>query len=128
MFSFAARRPHRKPSLTPMIDVVFLLLVFFMLAARFGHDMVLPLSTAGNGAVYQGPPRLVEIEAEAVLLNGIPVRLEGLSSALALLMETPDDTVILRPRGAADLQDLVRVLDHLRAAGLTRVVIVEAKE
>ncbi|NSY41645.1 biopolymer transporter ExbD, partial [Leisingera sp. ANG59] len=31
-------------SLTPMIDVVFLLLVFFMLASRFGMDTVLQLA------------------------------------------------------------------------------------
>ncbi len=43
-----------------MIDVVFLLLVFFMLAARFGHDVEidLPLSAAST-TPYQGPPRLV---------------------------------------------------------------------
>ena len=38
MFHFAPARRSRKPSLTPMIDVVFLLLVFFMLAARFGRQ------------------------------------------------------------------------------------------
>ena len=37
---------RRKPSLTPMIDVVFLLLVFFMLAWRFGVDTHLPLNAA----------------------------------------------------------------------------------
>ncbi|WP_296645235.1 ExbD/TolR family protein, partial [Roseinatronobacter sp.] len=46
MFAFEDTRPTRKPSLTPMIDVVFLLLVFFMLASRFGHDMHLPLNAA----------------------------------------------------------------------------------
>lgn len=125
MFDFATPRALRKPSLTPMIDVVFLLLVFFMLAARFGHDMALPLSTAGIGSTYSGPPRLVEIDRGAVLLNGVPLPLESLAASLDPLMETPEDTVILRPRGAADLQDLVQVLDHLRAAGLTQVVIVE---
>ena len=48
MFAFASHRPRRKPSLTPMIDVVFLLLVFFMLASRFGQDNILPL-VAGTG-------------------------------------------------------------------------------
>ncbi|MEO0362761.1 MAG: biopolymer transporter ExbD, partial [Pseudomonadota bacterium] len=37
-----ARAPRRRPSLTPMIDVVFLLLVFFMLAARFGVELAMP--------------------------------------------------------------------------------------
>lgn len=128
MFSFATPRPHRKPSLTPMIDVVFLLLVFFMLAARFGQDMVLPLSTAGSGAPYEGPPRLVEVTAGGVSLNGTDVMLNALAARLAPLMASPGDTVILRPRQGADLQDLVAVIDALRAAGLTQIVIVEGKE
>lgn len=128
MFSFATSRPHRKPSLTPMIDVVFLLLVFFMLAARFGQDGVLPLSTAGVGALYQGPPRLVEVEAGGVLLNGVTLPLGSLATRLGPLMETPQDTVILRPRAGAELQELVQVLDHLRAAGLMQVVIVEGRQ
>jgi len=54
-------RPKRKPSLTPMIDVVFLLLVFFMLASRFGVDTVVPFPLAGGGGSYAGPPRLVDM-------------------------------------------------------------------
>lgn len=61
MFLGAARRRH-KPSLTPMIDVVFLLLVFFMLASRFGQDVAidLPLGVASDRP-YQGPPRLIDV-------------------------------------------------------------------
>jgi biopolymer transport protein ExbD len=125
MFSFAAPRTRRSPSLTPMIDVVFLLLVFFMLAARFGHDVGLPLTTAGNGAPYQGPPRLVQIGADAVQVNGITVALDGLADALAPLMQTPQDAVLLRAQEGADVQRLVTVIDTLRAAGLNQLIVVE---
>lgn len=55
-------RSRRKPSLTPMIDVVFLLLVFFMLASRFGLEAMMPLPLVGaGGGAYSGPPRLVDI-------------------------------------------------------------------
>jgi biopolymer transport protein ExbD len=123
MFSFGSIRPARRPSLTPMIDVVFLLLVFFMLAARFGTDFALPLQTAGSGAAYAGPPRLVDIDAGGVALNGVAV--SDLAAALAPLMSGPDDAVLLRARGGATVQDLVRILDDLRAAGLTRLIVVE---
>jgi biopolymer transport protein ExbD len=106
-----------------MIDVVFLLLVFFMLAARFGTDFALPLQTAGSGAAYSGPPRLVGVDVNAVTLNGVAV--SDLPAALAPLMSAPDDAVLLRARGDATVQDLVRTLDELRAAGLTRLIVVE---
>ena len=127
MFHFAQARPRRKPSLTPMIDVVFLLLVFFMLAARFGQDMELALTTAGTGTPYEGPPRLVEVSPDGASLNGTALPLEQLVAGLAPLMRTKDDTVILRPDADASLQDLVTVIDLLQAAGIAQIVIAEGR-
>ncbi|TMM54098.1 ExbD/TolR family protein [Sulfitobacter sabulilitoris] len=127
MFRFAPPRPRRGPSLTPMIDVVFLLLVFFMLVARFGQDFTLPLTTAGVGAPYAGPPRLVDVTPAGVRLNGGAIDLPGLAAALDPLMRDPSDTVILRPLEGADVQRLVTVIDTLRAAGLERLVLVEGQ-
>ena len=59
---------RRRMSLTPMIDVVFLLLVFFMLAARFGVEGSVALTVGSGGAAYEGPPRLVEISPDGTRL------------------------------------------------------------
>ncbi|SLN56595.1 biopolymer transport protein ExbD [Aquimixticola soesokkakensis] len=122
----SSARPRRRISLTPMIDVVFLLLVFFMLASRFGMDMQVPLVTAsGGGSAYSGPPRLVQIEADSVLLNGVASADSLLADQLAPLMETPTDTVILRAGEAVPLQRLVDVMGTLNAAGLSNLVVVD---
>ena len=126
MFTFAEPRPPRRPSLTPMIDVVFLLLVFFMLASRFGIDNALPLATGGGGdAPWQGPPRLVQVLPGAVTLNGRPVAEATLAEALAPLLPAPDAPVLLRAGDGVTLARLVAVIDALRAAGMTRLVLVE---
>lgn len=126
MFDFGPDRTRRKPSLTPMIDVVFLLLVFFMLASRFGSDGAMPLVLASEGAApWQGPPRLVEVRHGAVSLNGMTIAPDTLALALAPLMAAPDDTVILRARDGAPVQALVDVMETLKAAGITRLVLVE---
>lgn len=126
MFRFAAPRPARRPSLTPMIDVVFLLLVFFMLAARFGQDVGLSLAPAqGGGASYEGAPRLVEFDTTRIWLNGIETALADVPDALAPLMPDPDAIVILRPREGASVQDLTRISDALQAAGLSQLVVME---
>ncbi|MFT7594706.1 MAG: biopolymer transport protein ExbD [Paracoccaceae bacterium] len=126
MFAFAPQRPRRKPSLTPMIDVVFLLLVFFMLAARFGQDMSLPLSTAAGGHVaWDGAPRLITVQPETLLLNGAPIPPNALTTTLRPLMPTPDAPVLLRPAATTDLARLVAVIDALRAGGFTRLIVVE---
>lgn len=125
MFAFAPPRRSRKPSLTPMIDVVFLLLVFFMLASQFGKDAAVRLSGAGSGDAYAGPPRLVQIAPDALTLNGNPVTLEGLAQALQPLMTQPSDTIILRGSDAANLQRLLDVAQALQQAGFDSLVVVE---
>lgn len=126
MISLGQPPRRRRPSLTPMIDVVFLLLIFFMLAARFGQDGLLALSGGGAGeGQWQGPPRLVEFAPDALRLNGQPLALEPLIEALAGLMPAPDAPVVLRPVEGAQLQHLVDLSEALRAAGFTRLLLVE---
>lgn len=123
--SLAKSRPRRKPSLTPMIDVVFLLLVFFMLASRFGVDQVLPLPLASGGSGYSGPPRLVNIQPDALQLNGREVSVQSLIAALKDMTKRPDDLIILRGGDETDLQRLVTIAAQLRSAGFSRLTLVE---
>jgi len=126
MIRFASDRPRRRTNLTPMIDVVFLLLVFFMLVSRFGVDRALPLVVAGGaGAGWSGPPRLVDVAPGGVALNGVSLPPEALAAALAPLMQGPGDAIILRPRDEVGLQALIAVMDRLGAAGFTRLVLVD---
>lgn len=127
MFDFASQPRRRTPSLTPMIDVVFLLLVFFMLASRFGIDMEIPLNLAGQGAeqTYSGPPRLVGITPEGVLLNGRATEMDELPAQIAELTDGKRDVIVLRSRGGADVQAVVAVMQVLSAAGYDRLVLVE---
>ncbi|WP_227286472.1 MULTISPECIES: ExbD/TolR family protein [Paracoccaceae] len=124
-FQFARTRPSRRPSLTPMIDVVFLLLVFFMLAARFGQDGALPLSLSGSGSTYSGPPRLVDVLPEGQRLNGQAGEVAEIVARLNDLADRPDDTVVLRAVDGASLQRLVTLMSALEQAGFTRLVLVE---
>lgn len=125
MISFGEDRKRRRPNLAAMIDVVFILLVFFMLSSRLAVEHTLPLAIGGAGGSYSGPPRLVELTDAGVMLNGRAITPEALPAALARLMQAPDDAVILRASGAADLQALVALMDGLIAAGLTHLVLVE---
>lgn len=119
-------KPHRRrASLTPMIDVVFLLLIFFMLAARFGMPVAEPLrlSAPGAGVTWLGPPRLVTITPDAVLLNGQPSA--DLVTDLSALMTSDQDTVILTTREGADVQRLLDVMAQLKDAGIAQLAVVE---
>ena len=125
MFSFDRPHAKRTPSLTPMIDVVFLLLVFFMLAARFGQDMAVPVAAAGTGAPYQGPPRLIDVTPSGLALNGQPQDVEAVIAALPALMQSGSDPILLRARDGANLQRIVTLIEALQNAGFSQLVLVE---
>lgn len=109
-----------------MIDVVFLLLVFFMLASRFGQESAIAVGAAGSGSgAYSGPPRLVDVAPEGLRLNGQEMAPDALAEALGGLMESPADLVVIRARDGADLQRLIAVMEALNGAGLTGLVLAE---
>ena len=118
---------RRRPSLTPMIDVVFLLLIFFMLVARFGIDKVIDInlpSALGHNSQYEGAPRLVEIESgKLVSLNGTEIPLDQLSSKLSQLMPSPNALIILRSSAEANTQDLLDVLLYLKSEKIMNVSV-----
>ena len=118
---------RRRPSLTPMIDVVFLLLIFFMLVARFGVDKVIEInlpSALGQSSQYEGAPRLVEIKSgNIVSLNGTQISLDQLSSKLSQLMPSPNALIIVRSSAEANTQDLLDVLLYLKSEKIMNVSV-----
>lgn len=116
---------RRKPSLTPMIDVVFLLLVFFMLASRFGLDMVLPLPLAGGGSSFAGQPRLVDVLPDGFRLNGIACDAPTLIRDLRLLVQDPSEAIVMRSQDGTDVQRIVTAAELLRGAGFASLVLVD---
>ena len=122
---------RRRPSLTPMIDVVFLLLIFFMLVARFGINKVIDInlpSALSQNVQYEGAPRLVEIKSgNIVSLNGSQITLDQLSNNLRELMPSPNALIILRSSAEANTQDLLDVLLYLKSEKITNVSVLEPK-
>lgn len=119
-------RRRRLVSLTPLIDVVFLLLVFFMLAARFSLESELPIgAAAGGGAGYDGPPRVIAIGPERLSVNGAPTDLAALPARIRALPPGPDAPIAAVLAEGTSTQRLVDVLDALRGAGAVDVVLIE---
>lgn len=124
MLNLAHQTRRRRIGLTPMIDVVFLLLVFFMLAARFGVTDAIPITLSGDAAQpYDGPPRLITVLPDALRVNGIDT-IDPVAS-LTPLMGTQTDNILLRARDGASVQHLLDVMGTLRAAGWTNLVVLE---
>lgn len=74
------RRRHKKTpiSMTSLVDVIFLLLLFFMLSSTFSKFAEVELSAASGGGAASEPPIFVQLFADRVSVNGVALTLETL--------------------------------------------------
>ena len=125
------RRAKRMLTLTPLIDVVFLLLIFFMLATTFLDtrrvDVSVPQIDSGLGGI--GGAFMISIRSTArIELNGDPVSLDQIEARVrARLRQNPDQVIQVFPDNAVQLQKIMDVLDRIAAAG-GRAVTLERQE
>lgn len=114
---------RRKPlSLTPLIDVVFILLLFFMLTSSFikWHNMELAVSAPSHSNSHSGdtPPLLIMLSAEGELTALQQTFAEHDDAPLKqLLSEHTDAAVILFTADEANVQQIVTSLDRLKRLG-----------
>ena len=119
-------RPRPTLNIAPLIDVVFLLLVFFMLASTFIEPQAIDLVLPGRAAPQTAPttePLVVDVTpAGQIRLNGLVLSLDQLDSEIAgRLRETTDGGVTVRADAAVAVQLLVSVMDRIRAAGAANI-------
>lgn len=122
-------RRRRNLGLTPLIDVVFLLLIFFMLATTFLDtarvEVSVPQIDAAAPPDPDGPAdkiRIVVGRAGQLTLNGEATPLAEIERQVRdRLNDAPDQPVEVAPGPAVPLQQVMAVLDRLAAAGATAV-------
>ncbi|TCS36408.1 ExbD/TolR family protein [Reinekea marinisedimentorum] len=117
-------KPSRKAiSLTPLIDVVFILLLFFMLSSSFVtyRQLPVPLPDASPNA---GPVLLsvqVETGGSAITVAGKTVSIEQGAALQSLVAVQPDAVYLVSVTDAVTTQQLVKVMDALTHAGAEHV-------
>lgn len=121
------KRKRSTIGLTPLIDVVFLLLIFFMLASTFLKFSALPISGAKGGGQSSSLSEIALIQlrdAGVLRVNGIEVGIDGLKSQIAGLVAKGVTRAVLQPAKGSKVQDLVKVLELTRKTELKSVVVV----
>lgn len=114
--------------LAPMVDVVFQLLIFFIVTwqfARFERDMDISVPAAEQAANKdrQAGEIIINVRKDGtVVLNGLVTSESDLLAKLKAISETyPDQAVILRGSAEADFQSIIDVLDVIKEAGVWNV-------
>ena len=123
------RRMEAAPRLMiiPMIDIIFFLLVFFMMSMLFmSEQRTLPLQLpAAGGASQTGPSLVLSVDAEGNFYIGSdPVAAPELwDRARVEAGKNPDARFVIRADRETPHGKVVGVLEGLRRAGITRVGI-----
>ena len=117
---------RRMMSLTPLIDVVFQLLIFFMLTTSFLQTQALSVVTpAANQKELPQDARVVEIWLMgdgSLRVDGDPVPAAGLADAVRAKIGDRDDmTVTILAERDSRTQQLVRAVEAAREAGASNV-------
>lgn len=131
------KRPHPPPaliSLVAMIDVLLILLVFFMVTSTYLNLDMIPAVSQDN---HEGPraqvektqPLLVRIGADgAPVIRGQAVTLDALDALVRTrLAAEPTLPVMILPTGVAQTQALVSVMDTATKAGARQVRVIRLK-
>lgn len=120
--------------LAPMIDVVFLLLIFFIVTwqfARFERDMDIsvPAAEEAENTDRQKGEIIVNVRKNGdIILNGGDVtEAELLDKLNAISSVYPDQAVILRGSSEAEFQKIITVLDQIKKAGIWNVAFATTK-
>lgn len=117
-------------SMTPLIDVVFILLVFFMLASSFMDWRTLELGVAkAGGAGKMTGAMLVELRAHDLRLSGRVMSEDDVLQALSQRFRTdPAQKVLIKPEPGVPLQNAVALIDRIASAGGRDVSFAAATE
>ena len=142
---FTERRGELDVKMTPMIDVVFLLLIFFVWTASFQIvEYMLPshlIATGGSAAATELPPEMEDFDRVVVrllwdqdrtvfLVNDTPREdLAGVRATLETLVKIKSDaTVVLDPDRAVPLGKVIDVYDLARLAGFEKIQFAASEE
>lgn len=114
-------------SLTPLIDVVFLLLIFFLVTSEFEEeerrlDIVLPSATSAVPMINKPREIVVDIDSGgSVYLSGQPTELSELQRLLriAVASNPTNQTVVIRADRTTSFQPVVNVMDLCNKTGVS---------
>lgn len=120
-------RIHSHLDIAPLIDIVFLLLVFFMLTSTFlvPEAIELELPESSSATVTDITPITVALNPSGELaLNGEPIELNALRMAIGPLISDNEEAAInLKSDAHTEVQQLLKVMDEIRAAGGNNIAL-----
>lgn len=114
-------------NITSLIDVMFLLLIFFMVSSTFIEQpgMKLELPESKSATIEQIKELVLEITADQrMLLNQEPVDLDHLEGKIKMLLPNlTEKSLVLKADRSVPHGTVVKVMDIAKLSGMEKLVI-----
>ncbi|MFK8076305.1 MAG: ExbD/TolR family protein [Granulosicoccus sp.] len=125
--NLATKRRRSVISLTPLIDVVFILLLFFMLASNFSQERSLSLISQSHSSSAVVDTEIVRAsvrfeQVNDILLDGIRYDQEGFLDSLSVRLK--DNTgllVSISVSDTVDVQSLLDLISTMKSIGVMKI-------
>lgn len=119
------------PDLTPLIDVVFILLIFFIVSSVFKKEelsLILDLPSSEAQELQVAPKEIsIEINKDKIAIYGEKVSFDDLDTKLQEIKDKKK-TIILRIDKSVTYERVVKVLDNLQKYDLNNLSLVTQKK
>lgn len=123
------RRPKQLISLTPLIDVVFILLLFFMLSSTFNRTKEISVSASSRGQANQESKtvKVLITEPGVVRIKGYeyPINSSALNTELQAYAKS-GDKVYLASMSHIKVQEIIKMLDLAKTYGISNLSLSES--
>jgi biopolymer transport protein ExbD len=126
------QQEEQRVDISPLIDMVFILLIFFMVSTTFVKDMKLDLQRPSAQSADPASTKAIRLyidESGDTYLDGQPVQLWVIQSRLRQMLDSGgSQTVLVVTDGGVPSDKLVRVVDQARLSGASDVGVATVEE
>jgi len=117
---------------SPLIDMVFILLIFFMVTTTFVKDMKLDINRPSASSATKADSKIVRVYIDntgEVYIDNQPVQVWAIQSKLRSILRTmTEKSVLVVSDDTIPVERLIDVVDECRMSGAKDVAVSTTKE
>ena len=129
MAFLSKKKKNIEINVAPLIDIVFLLLIFFMLTSEFTDfktiDMISPNQSSTNIQNNDLPIIINLSENGLIEIDKIEIKLEDLSETIQMkLLDSNNKKIIISTLNKTKINNLIIVVDTIRSLGIENIALI----
>lgn len=118
--------------MSPLIDMVFILLIFFMVSSTFVKDMKLDIERPGASSASKASSKVIRVYIDNLgdtYVDGQPVKTWAIQGKLRDMLRTSaEKSVLVVTDDTIPVEKLIDVVDQCRMGGARDVAVATEKE